>query len=152
MPKFVSQRDFDFFQHINRELVQEVVDTPIVLFKIILDTVSVNIYGEATTKPRYRGVGLSALIRYPKTQPTSDGFGSDTTQNGVEFRFVRKLLQDVDVYPERGDIIKYNDNYYEIDNANEVQLVAGQPYYTHNIVCEAHLTRITGLDIEETHT
>jgi hypothetical protein len=151
MPRFVTQRDFDFFQHINRELVQDVVDTPVVIYKIIVDVAKVNIYGESTTKPRYRGIEASALVRYPKTQPNSTGFGVDNMQAMVEFRFVRKLLQDVDVYPEVGDIIKYNDNYYEIDNTNEVQLVAGQPYYTHNIICETHLTRKTALNIEDTH-
>jgi hypothetical protein len=152
MPRFVSKRDFDFFQHINRELVSDVVDVTVVLYKIIVDVAKVNIYGESTTKPRYRGISLSALVKYPKTQPKSDGFGVDNAQSNVEFRFVRKLLQDVDVYPEVGDIVQYDGNYYEIDNTNEVQLVAGQPEYTHNIICEAHLTRKSSLNIEETHT
>ena len=70
----------------------------------------------------------------------------------MEFRFVRKLLQDVDVYPEVGDIILYNQNYYEIDNTNEIQLIASRPDYNHNIICETHLTRKSSLNIEETHT
>ena len=85
-------------------------------------------------------------------QPGSEGFGYDATQPGVEFRFVRKLLQDVDVYPEVGDIIFYNQNYYEIDNTNEIQLIAARPDYNHNIICETHLTRKSSLNIEETHT
>jgi hypothetical protein len=152
MPRFVSQNDFLFFQHINREIVVDVVDVEVVLYKIINDIANVNIYGESTTKARYRGISLNALIKYPKTQPGSEGFGYDTNQPGVEFRFVRKILQDVDVYPETGDIIKYNENYYEIDNTNEIQLIAGRPEYNHNIICETHLTRKSSLNIEETHT
>jgi hypothetical protein len=152
MPRFVSERDFLFFQHINREVVVDVVDVEVVLYKIINDIVNVNIYGESTTKARYRGISLNALIKYPKTQPNSEGFGYDTNQPGVEFRFVRKILQDVNVYPETGDIIKYNENYYEIDNTNEIQLIAGRPEYNHNIICETHLTRKSSLNIEETHT
>lgn len=152
MPRFVTERDFLFFQHINREIVVDVVDVEVVLYKIIQDIANVNIYGESISKARYRGISLNALIKYPKAQPGSEGFGYDITQPGVEFRFVRKLLQDVDVYPDIGDIIKYNESYYEIDNINETQLVAARPEYNHNIICETHLTRKSSLNIEETHT
>jgi hypothetical protein len=151
MPRFVSARDFDFFQHINREVVVDVVDVEIILYTIINDIVKVNIYGESVEKPRYRGISLNALIKYPKITVKQEGFGYDANQQNVEFRLVRKLLQDVNVYPEVGDIIKYNENYYEIDNVNEVQLIAGRPEYNQAIICETHLTRRTSLNIEETH-
>lgn len=150
MPRFVTERDFQFFQHINKEIVIEVVDLPVVLYKIIPDIVSINIYGESTSKTRYRGINLHALVQYPKTEQASEGFGFDSNQN-VEFRFVRKLLQDVEVYPEVGDIIGYDANYYEIDNVNEVQLIAGRPQFDHSVICSAHLTRRSSLNIEETH-
>jgi len=38
MPRFVSQKDFNFFQHINRELISDVVDVDVVLYKIALET------------------------------------------------------------------------------------------------------------------
>lgn len=150
MPRFVSQRDFEFFQHINREIVVDVVDVEVILYKMINDIVSVNIYGESTEKTRYRGISLNALVKYSKTEAVSDGFGFDSKQD-VEFRFVRKNLQDVNIFPDIGDIIKYNENYYEIDNVNEAQLIANRPEYNHNIVCHTHLTRRSGINIEETH-
>jgi hypothetical protein len=152
MPRFVSQRDFQFFQHINREIVVDVVDIEVILYKTMNDVIEVNIYGESTEKTRYRGISLNSLIKYPKAQPVADGFGYDTNQQNVEFQFVRKTLQDVNVYPEVGDIIQYNNNYYEINNLNEVQLIAGRPEYNQAIICETHLTRRSGLNIEETHT
>ena len=153
MPRFVSDRDYQFFQHINREIVEDIIDVPVILFKIILDEANVNIYGESITKPRYKGIELEAIIKYPKRTPKDgDGFGFDVEQSEVEFRFVRKLLRDVDVYPETGDIIKYNENYYEIHNINDVELIAGRPEYNNSIICEAHLTRKTHLNLEETHT
>ena len=152
MPRFVSPRDFQFFQHINREIVVDVIDVEVILYKTMNDVIEVNIYGESTEKTRYRGISLNSLVKYPKTQPVGDGFGYDTTQQNVEFQFVRKTLQDVNVYPEVGDIIQYNDSYYEINNTNEVQLIAGRPEYNQAIICETHLTRRSGLNIEETHT
>jgi hypothetical protein len=151
MPRFVGERDFRLFQHFNAEIVTDVIDNKVVLYKIIPDVVNINIYGESTTKERYRGIALSALIRYTKqTAAGNDGFGYDTEQQ-VEFRFVRKLLQDVDVYPEVGDIVGYNNNFYEINNIPESQLIAGRPDYNHSVICEAHLTRKSSLNIEETH-
>lgn len=152
MPRFVTQRDFDFFQHINREIVVDIIDVEVILYKIINDVVNVNIYGEAMEKVNYRGISLNALIKYPKKiAETEDGFGYDVEQKDVEFRFVRKVLQDVDVYPEVGDVIKYNENYYSINNVNEAQLIAGRPEYNQTVLCECHLTRRSNLNLEETH-
>lgn len=152
MPRFVTERDFQFFQHINKELVVDIVDVEVILYKIISDVVKVNIYGESIEKPKYRGMSLNALVHYPKkVAETEDGFGYDITQTDVEFRFVRKLLQDVNVYPDVGDVIKYNENFYAINNVNEVQLIAGRPEYNQAIVCECHLTRRSNLNIEDTH-
>lgn len=152
MPRFVSQKDFNFFQHINRELVSDVVDVDVILYKIALETTAVNLYGEATEKARYTGVELKSLVRYPKNiSNTKDGFGVDVEQN-VEFRFVRALLEQVKTYPEACDIIFYDEAYYEIDNVNDTQLVAGQPQYTTSILCNAHLTRRSNIQIEEANT
>ncbi len=152
MPRFVTERDFIFFQHINKEIVRDVVDVEVILYKIIPDIVSINIYGESTNKTRYRGISLNALIKYTKQTPVGDGFGYDTVQSNVEFRFVRKLLQDADTYPEVGDIIGYNENFYEIDNITEAQLIASRPEFNQTILCETHLTRRSAINIEETHT
>lgn len=151
MPRFVSERDFLFFQHINRELVIDVVDVEVIIYKMITDLVGVNIYGEATEKVRYRGISLNGLIKYQKTTPVSDGFGYDATQDSVEFRFAKKSLQDVNVYPDVGDIIGYNGNFYEINNTNEAQLIASRPEYNHAVICETHLTRLSSINIEDTH-
>ena len=152
MPRFVSQKDFNFFQHINRELISDVVDVDVILYKIALETTAINLYGEATEKARYTGVELKSLVKYPKTtSSTKDGFGADVDQN-VEFRFVRALLEQVSTYPEVGDIVYYDESYYEIDNVNDTQLVAGQPQYTTSILCNAHLTRRSGIQIEEANT
>lgn len=153
MPIFVTPRDFDFFQHINREIVVDLVDVEVILYKIVNDIVKVNIYGEATEKPTYRGISLNALVKYPKKiAETEDGFGYNVKQSDVEFRFVRKLLEDVEVYPEVGDVINYNNNFYSINNVNEAQLVAGRPEYNQTVLCECHLTRRSTFNIEETHT
>lgn len=149
MPRFVTQRDFEFMQHITRELIDETMDVAVVLYKIALDTVKVNIYGESSEKPRYTPVKVNAIVKYDKNVAVkSDGFGSTQSQQ-VLFRFARRMLQDINTYPEIGDIIGYNNHYYEIHNITETQLIAGKPGFTTALICESHLTRRTSIDIEE---
>ena len=148
MAKFVSSKDFEFFQHINREISAEIVDTLVILYKLNLDYVNTNIYGESTEKISYTGIELSAFIDYqPNTAVSDSGFGIDQTQE-AEFRFVRSILEERHIYPEIGDIVGYNDAFYEINNIKEVQLIAGRPGYNESIICEAHLTRRSNIQIE----
>ena len=147
MPKFVSSKDFEFFQHINREISAEIVDTLVTLYKLNLDYVNTNLYGESTEKISYTGVEVPALVDYQPNAAVSDGFGIDQIQE-AEFRFVRRILQERHIYPEIGDIVGYNDAFYEIDNIKETQLIAGRPAYNQSIICQSHLTRRSNIQIE----
>jgi len=149
MARFVTQRDFDFIQHITRELIDEAMDVGVILYKIVVSSAKVNIYGESTSKPRYNPVKINAIVKYDKnTVATSDGFGTNQTQQ-TEFRFARRMLAEVNTYPEIGDIIGYNNHYYEIYNITETQLIAGKPGFNTAIICMAHLSRRNSIDIEE---
>ena len=102
MPKFVSSRDFEFFQHINKEISADIVDTLVILYKLNLDYVNTNIYGESTEKISYTGVELSAFIDYGANTAISNAdFGIDQNQE-AEFRFVRRILEERHIYPEIG--------------------------------------------------
>jgi len=153
MARFVTQRDFEFIQHITRELIDETMDVAVILYKIlykiIVESAKVNIYGESATKPRYTPVKVNAIIKYDKnTSVREEGFGVNQDQQ-TEFRFARRMLQDVNTYPEIGDVIGYNNHFYEIHNITETQLIAGKPGFNTAIICMAHLTRRTSIDIEE---
>ena len=52
-------------------------------------------------------------------------------------------------YPEIGDIVDWNDYYWEINGTTEPQLFAGHPNFKHNIVATAHFARMSSLQIEE---
>jgi hypothetical protein len=149
MARFVTQRDYEFIQHITRELIDETMDVGVVLYKIVVGSAQINIYGEATVKPRYTPVKVNAIVKYDKNQfKAEEGFGVNMEQQ-TEFRFARRMLGEVNVYPEMGDIIGYNNHFYEINNITETQLIAGKPQYNTAIICMAHLTRRAGIDIEE---
>ena len=149
MPRFQSEKDRLFIQGINSELIDTVIETPVIIYKQSLREVVTNIYGEGTRKAFLPGVTVTCLIERQETAPASYGFGQDTTQS-AKFKFHRQTLAKANVYPEGGDFILFNNGYYEIDNANEEQLVGGQAGPgAISIVCETHLTRKSILNIEE---
>jgi hypothetical protein len=77
-----------------------------------------------------------------------DDFGPDNKQN-VSFAFQRAYLVEVDLKPDIGDILKWNEGYFEVDSYNENQLIGGDPTKSHSIVVQAHLTRMPTTNLEE---
>jgi hypothetical protein len=148
MPKFLLGRDIELFKSIARELVSDVIQDAIVLFKINLNETKVNIYGEAMNKTWHPGVELYALIDKDPETATYEGFGPDTNQTAI-FKLDRWMLEEKEIYPEIGDVIYWNTGYFEIDNTNEIQLVGGQPYNNFSIVCSTFMVSKSNLNIEE---
>ena len=110
--------------------------------------VKVNLYGESTNKTWYPGVELNVLIDKSAQIAGYEGFGADTSQN-VEFRFDRWMLEEKNTYPEIGDVIFFDQSYYEIGNTTEVQFVGGLPSNNFSVVCETFMVRKSSLNIEE---
>jgi hypothetical protein len=113
-----------------------------------MNETKVNIYGESLNKTWYPGVQVYALIDKAPESARYEGFGADTDQN-VTFKLDRWMLEEKGIYPEIGDIINWNEGYFEIDNTNEVQLVGGQTYNNFSIVCETFMVSKSNLNIEE---
>lgn len=146
--RFTSRRDYQTILDINRELVNIVVDTPVILFKVNATETPTNIYGESTKKVMYTGVRLEALIDRSQFSTISDIQMIDVFQS-VDFSFLRDRLKEKDVYPQRGDFIQFHNEYYEIDNITETQLFAGQTAYNHSLVCACHLTRRSTIEFDK---
>ena len=78
MPKFISARDVNFFKGIARELVDEVIQNTIVLYKVNLNDTRTNLYGESLNKTWHPGVEVYALIDKGDQDATYEGFGPNT--------------------------------------------------------------------------
>jgi hypothetical protein len=148
MARFALGRDIRFFEGISRELVDAVVTTAVVLYKLIIEDSKINLYGESLSKTYYQGMECNAMIQREDAQSNYEGFGSDTSQN-VEFRFNRFTLEEKGFYPEVGDIIFHNNGYFEIDNVREEQLIGGRVDEKFSIICSAFMTRRSTIQTEE---
>jgi hypothetical protein len=151
MARFALARDIRFFEGISRELVDAVIETAVVLYKLVIEDSKTNLYGESLNKTYYQGVECNAVIQRDETTANYEGFGVDASQN-VQFRFNRFTLKDKGFYPEVGDIIFHNDAYFEVDNVNEDQLIGGRvdtgDGEKFSIVCSTFMTRRSSIQTE----
>jgi hypothetical protein len=147
MARFALSRDIRFFESIARELVDVVVETSVVLYKLIIEDSKTNLYGESLNKTYYQGLECTAMIERESSTTDYEGFGADKNQL-VEFRFNRFTLEDKGFYPEVGDIIFHNNGYFEIDNVREDQLIGGQVDNKFSIICSTFMSRRSNIQTE----
>jgi hypothetical protein len=150
MARFALSRDIRFFEGISRELVDAVVTTAVVLYKLIIEDSKTNLYGESLSKTYYQGMECNAIIERGDTSATYEGFGADSTQT-VQFRFNRFTLKDKNFYPEIGDIIFHNNAYFEIDNVTEDFLIGGRTGDEEHfsLICSTFMSRRSTIQTEE---
>ena len=153
--RFYSQKDIDTFDKFNKELVGNlsteqdgIINHPVIIYKVSVTDSEVNMYGETSQGKVFKpGVQIVALVNAEDQTTTTDEFGPDLQQN-AEFSFIRQSLVDINFVVEIGDVINWNNGYWEISSINENQLVGGQTDYNHSVVCNTYLIRISHLNIE----
>ena len=160
MSLYGRSKDIALFQGLNTELLHKIIEQQVGYYKVKLDDTPANMYGEAQNKTFIGPVLIKCLLERGNTTSNTDNFGVDTSRNLV-VRFLRKDLVDQNVVPEIGDVVLWNEDYYEVDNVNENQLVVGKdPSYPYSdtvddfgsslsIIVEAHYTRPEKLGIKE---
>jgi hypothetical protein len=169
MALYGQMRDISMFRFVNRELMHNIISQQVVFYKYNVSTTKVNMYGETTTGRNFADpVLLFALIETTNFDyPTSD-FGADFKWQ-VTYKFLRDDLVDANVYPELGDIVMFQNGYWEIDNVNTTQFFVGKdpeypyldgagnnPYekdldefgYSVSVICTCHYVPSDRLNIE----
>ena len=102
---------------------------------------------------------LCLLERGDQAYVQDDQFGIDVTQP-MTIRLLKPKLKEIGLVPNAGDIFEVRGTYYEIDQINENQFIVGRDGdygksvgsefgESWSIVCVAHYTRVTRLQIEK---
>jgi len=147
-PFFVPQKEIDLIDSMNEELIDDIVGQTVDIYKITVDDTETNLYGESTTKYYNKGFRVNCLIMYDEPVVNLDEFGPDTG-GSIELYFHRTTLKEANFYPEVGDIVDWNRQYYEMNAVTEPQLIAGHQGFKHEIKVAAHRIRTSNLQIEE---
>ena len=132
MALYGGSRDISFIRHINKELINNIIEQQVGYYILDLNKTPSNLYGESLQKTYQDPVLVNCLIeRTPPTWKETE-FGTDVTQD-ITVRFLRDILVDIQLIPAVGDIILWQESYYEISNLIENQLVVGKdPSYSYS--------------------
>lgn len=141
MALYGGARDMSLFRNLNRELIHNIISQQCVLYKYDLQETVVNIYGEAAKEIYYHPpVLLYCLIETPTQDFPENEFGPDFSWNPT-FKFLRDDLlastsgsceidndnpNSANVMPQVGDIIMYQESYFQIDSVSMSQFFVGK--------------------------
>ena len=125
MALFGGSRDVCLFNNLNKELINDIIQTEIAYYKFALEQTVSNVYGEAPGKNYFEPMKIACLINREDQSWSSDEFGPDINQ-AINFRFLKEGLKDINLFPEIGDILLFRNNFYEVDGKIENQLIVGK--------------------------
>ena len=157
---FGSNRDFNLLTKINRELLTDVIEQEVLYYKFSLSETNANLYGEALEKVFQIPVKFNCLITRGDQVVTVDDMGPDLNRE-ASFAFLRSDLESSIVVPEVGDIVNWQENFYEVDTVRENQLFVGRDNSYNltdygnkfgksvSIIVDCHLTRADRVGITE---
>ena len=163
MALFGSARDASLIRHINNELIVNYVDVEIEFYKLVLAETRENLYGESDSKTYYNPMKIPCLVLKEEKTIIADDYGLDATRTGI-FAFSRDYLKDRTIVIEIGDIIWWDNEYYEIDIVHSTQYWTGRNPatdlgliekqrdefgYSVSVRAEGHVTRRNKLNLVE---
>ena len=149
-PFFLPQKEIDLINDMNEELIDEIVGQSVDVYKVSIENTEENLYGESTTKYYEIGFRVNCMIMFNEPEVTNEEWGADLNAN-IEMYFQRNNLASgsLNFYPEMGDIVDWNDFYWEINSVTEPQLIGGHQAFKHMIKVIANRSRLSNLQIEE---
>lgn len=102
--RYFSSRDQLLLNSFNAELLGDIIQTIVLLYKIAPTETKTNVYGETnqtTGKFYYPAVEMTALIERTDISSEDEGFGPDRKQS-VVFKFRELMLKEVNFFPNLG--------------------------------------------------
>lgn len=138
MALFGQSRDISMFRYVNRELMGNIISQQCAFFKLRLSQTNFNMYGEAAEEKYYDGpILLYSVIENPTEEWSTDDLGVNYNVKPV-FRFLRDDLLDklkdynedtiygANLVPQVGDVIFYQQSYFEVTSTNANQFFVGK--------------------------
>jgi hypothetical protein len=125
MPLFGGERDISLLKTFNKELINDIIQQEVGFYKFVLPDSRTNVYGESENKVYFEPMLISCLIDREDQAWSETDFGPDSTQQ-MTFRFLRTNLVEKNLVPEVGDIVLFNNDYFEFNSIIENQFFTGK--------------------------
>ena len=147
--RYFSRRDMNLLWSVNAELMGDIIECVVQVFKISPEQTNTNIYGESkseTGKVFFPGIDLTARVQTEDLSSENKGFGPDRKQD-VVFMFTVRDCITTNYYAQIGDLVFWNMRYYEVNNVlSDQQLLGGHPDKTWSIIVNTQYTRLTKIN------
>tara|TARA_R110000851_G_scaffold80445_3_gene177064 strand:- start:85 stop:618 length:534 start_codon:yes stop_codon:yes gene_type:complete len=162
MALFTSARDASLIRSINREIINNIIDVEVAYYKLSLEDTQANMYDESDNKVYYNPMRLNCLAM--KDEKSYVGDTEYDHSRTAEFNFLRDDLKDKNIHIEEGDILEWDNEFYEIDGVGASQYWGGknpttdigqvegdvdEHGYSVAVKVTAHVTRRNRLNIQE---
>jgi hypothetical protein len=155
---FGGPRARSFFRRHSRQLLNRIVGEEVLYYKLSLKETTHNLYGESKKKMYQQPILITCFYEVMDQTSEDAEFGKSRAQL-VNFRFLRDDMVVLNLLPEAGDIISWQESYYEVDLITENQRVMGKnPEYSlesdlqkygesWSMICRSHLTNVNKLNL-----
>ena len=94
---------------------------------------------------------MTALIEKGDINAQNQGYGPDRNQD-IAYRFRERDCIVTNYFPEIGDLVLFNERYYEIDNVVQEQFLGGHPDKSWSLIVNTHYTRLSKINLTERQT
>ena len=158
MALFNSSKDASFINSINYELVGDIIEQNVNVYKYDLSTTQDNLYDEGSSEKTYSTpIQVPCIVTKDDEEWEETEFGVDINQT-VRFAFLKDMLvKRAKIAIEIGDIIGHDNAYWEVHSTVENQYFGGRRPEDPNmvggasisIIASAHLTRQSKVAIED---
>jgi hypothetical protein len=158
MPLYGGERDVSLFRHLNKELIDRIIRCEVGIYVLSLNDTAEDLYGEADNKVYYEPVKVSCLVN----RSPQDYSG---TEEGIDYKvpatfaFLLDSLKEKNIVPKPGDIIHWDNEYYECDalienqyfvgKSPEVQFVVKKHGWNVSHVISAHVTKRSRINLAD---
>jgi len=139
---FAGQKERDFAKQVADELVESVIGQPIAYYAINAEDTNFHpLYGEAIEKTFLPPIRVYVLVDYvDEGYESPDSFGIEKRTSLNLFFHKRRLTADQNLFVRVGDVVEYNEVYFEITKLSEPRQLFGQAQ--HKLEIQAHCIRM----------
>lgn len=139
---FITPREIDFINDINKELIKDVVGQKIFYYSIKKSVTNIHeVYEEAVDKVFNPPIEIEGRVQYGAASTISTRYGVDEIANIEVFLQYRDLI-DKDIVVKTGEFFSFDNRFYEILSVSFDNIVYGQIEHMMTIKLTGKKTRI----------